>query len=79
MLSRTAVDQYLDHIGVTLTDAKPTLDDLRAIQRAHACRVPFENLCTVRNHRFVSELGIETGLPALDHEALMQTIVHKQR
>ena len=79
MLSSAAVEQYLDHTGVTLTDSKPTLADLRAIHRAHACRVPFENLCTVRNHKLVSQLDFETALPRLDQDELMHDIFHQKR
>ena len=78
-LSSTQVEQYLSHIGVTLTDGKPCLADLHAILKGHLCTIPYENLVTVRDNSFVAELGIEPTLPLLDNDAMVDTLVHRKR
>ena len=78
-LSSLQLDQYLRHIGVTPTDGKPCMADLRAILTGHLCTIPYENLITVRKNSFVAQLGIEPTLPDLDNDAMVDTLVHRKR
>ena len=62
------IDRYLERIGLTLSDRRPTAANLARLQRAHLFSVPYENLDVMR------------GIPlSLEEEDLFDKIVVRRR
>ncbi len=62
------IDRYLKRIGLDLPDRRPTVENLKKLQRAHLYSVPYENLDVMR------------GIPlSLEEEDLFDKIVVRGR
>ena len=79
MLTHSEVSAYLDDIGVTMTKNKPSLADLCTIQKAHICRIPFNNLSTIHNNAFAEQLGFTPSVPDLEPHSVLEALVHQKR
>lgn len=78
MLSDSQIHEYLDFLGCA-TLITPSLSSLAAIHKAHICRIPFNNLCTVQDNRNVCSMGFVPSAPSLDIDVIFIKMVHQRK